>query len=202
MTDDLQADGVQRLERWPCDVALVIMDKCVWRAKMVILGIDPGYAIVGYAVLEHNSGKFRPIDIGAVTTKAGVPFTERLNSIYEDIVALIDNYRPEQMAIEELFANTNVKTVIDVGQARGVILLAAKRAGIPVFEYTPLQVKSSLTGYGRAEKKQVQEMTKNILHLSKIIKPDDAADAAALAITHGYSITSRKLGADGFDGAI
>lgn len=169
---------------------------------MRILGIDPGYAIVGFAVLDFESNEFRPVNIGAITTKAGVRFTERLNAIYEDMVEIIDTYRPEQMAIEELFSNTNVKTVIDVGQARGVILLAAKRAGIPIFEYTPLQVKSSLTGYGRADKHQVQEMTKNILHLSKIIKPDDAADAAALAITHGYSVNSRRLGAGGFDGEI
>ena len=169
---------------------------------MRILGIDPGYAIVGFAVIDHEAGRFTPVNIGAVTTKAGVSFSERLNTIYEDIVALIDTYHPEQMAIEELFSNTNVKTVIDVGQARGVILLAAKRAGIPILEYTPLQVKSSLTGYGRAEKHQVQEMTRNILHLSKIIKPDDAADAAALAITHAYSVSSRKLGVGGFDGPI
>ena len=168
---------------------------------MRILGIDPGYAIVGFAVLDYSSGVFTPVNIGAITTKAGVPFTARLNDIYEDMVELIDTYRPEQMAIEELFSNTNVKTVIKVGQARGVILLAAKRAGIPIYEYTPLQVKSSLTSYGRAEKKQVQEMTKNILHLSKIIKPDDAADAAALAITHGYTVTSRGLGVS-TDGSI
>ena len=169
---------------------------------MRIVGIDPGYAIVGYAVIDYQSGSFTPVNIGAVTTKAGVSFTERLNAIYEDMVELIDTFRPEQIAIEELFSNTNVKTVINVGQARGVILLAAKRAGLPVFEYTPLQVKSSLTGYGRAEKHQVQEMTKSILRLSKIIKPDDAADAAALAITHGYSVSSRRLDAGGFDGPI
>lgn len=167
-----------------------------------ILGIDPGYAIVGYAVLDYHSNRFTPVDIGQISTKAGVPFTTRLNDIYEDMVSLIDTYSPEQVAIEELFSNTNVKTVIKVGQARGVILLAAKRAGVPVFEYTPLQVKSSLTGFGRADKKQVQEMTKKILVLSDIIKPDDAADAAALAITHGYTVTSRKLVADGYDGAI
>ena len=167
-----------------------------------ILGIDPGYAIVGYAVLDYHSNRFTPVDIGQISTKAGVPFTTRLNDIYEDMVSLIDTYSPEQVAIEELFSNTNVKTVIKVGQARGVILLAAKRAGVPVFEYTPLQVKSSLTGFGRADKKQVQEMTKKILGLSDIIKPDDAADAAALAITHGYTVTSRKLVTDGFDGEI
>ena len=169
---------------------------------MRILGIDPGYAIVGYAVLDFHSNRFTPVDIGQISTKAGVPFTTRLNDIYEDMVSLIDTYSPEQVAIEELFSNTNVKTVIKVGQARGVILLAAKRAGVPVFEYTPLQVKSSLTGFGRADKKRVQGMTKKILGLSGIIRPDDAADAAALAITHGYTVTSRKLVADGYDGAI
>ncbi|MBR6336157.1 MAG: crossover junction endodeoxyribonuclease RuvC [Ruminococcus sp.] len=169
---------------------------------MRILGIDPGYAIVGYAVLDFHSNRFTPVDIGQISTKAGVPFTTRLNDIYEDMVSLIDTYSPEQVAIEELFSNTNVKTVIKVGQARGVILLAAKRAGVPVFEYTPLQVKSSLTGFGRADKKQVQEMTKKILGLSGIIRPDDAADAAALAITHGYTVTSRKLVTGGFDGEI
>ena len=175
---------------------------CQEGAFVRILGIDPGYAIVGYAVLDYANNRFMPVDIGQISTKAGVPFTTRLNDIYEDTVALIDTFHPEQIAIEELFANTNVKTVINVGQARGVILLAAKRAGIPVFEYTPLQVKSSLTGYGRAEKKQVQEMTRSILHLKAIIKPDDAADAAALAITHAYSVNARKLGTGGFDGAI
>ncbi len=169
---------------------------------MRILGIDPGYAIVGYAVLDYGSNRFAPVGIGHISTKEGVPFTSRLNDIYEDMVALIDTYQPEQLAIEELFSNTNLKTVIKVGQARGVILLAAKRAGIPVFEYTPLQVKCSLTGYGRAEKNQVQEMTKKILGLTDIIKPDDAADAAALAITHGYTVNARKLGAGGYDGEI
>ena len=126
---------------------------------MVILGIDPGYERVGYGVIEYSANSFRPVAIGAVTTPAHTRFTERLGTIYEDIVSIIDTFKPEEFAIEELFYFKNQKTVIDVAQARGAILLAAKRAGLPIYEYTPLQVKSSIVGYGRAEKQQIQEMT-------------------------------------------
>ncbi|MDE7293959.1 MAG: crossover junction endodeoxyribonuclease RuvC [Oscillospiraceae bacterium] len=154
---------------------------------MRILGIDPGYAIVGYGVLDYDGYAFKTVGCGAVTTSAGTDFTLRLLDIYNDISTVIDTYNPEYMSIEKLFFNTNQKTGIDVAQARGVIVLAAVQRGLPVFEYTPLQVKQSVVGYGLAEKKQVMEMTKNILGLSKVPKPDDTADALALAICHGHS---------------
>lgn len=154
---------------------------------MRILGIDPGYAIVGYGVLDYDGYTFKTTACGAVTTSAGTDFSLRLLDIYNDISTVIDTYRPDYMSIEKLFFNTNQKTGIDVAQARGVIVLSAVQRGIPVFEYTPLQVKQSVVGYGLAEKKQVMEMTKNILGLSKVPKPDDTADALALAICHGHS---------------
>lgn len=160
---------------------------------MRIMGIDPGYAIVGYGVLDYSSNHFDVAGFGAITTEADISFTKRLEVIYNDMCEILDKYKPDEMGIEKLFFNTNQKTGIDVAQARGVILLSAVERGIPVYEYTPLQVKSSIVGYGRAEKKQVQEMTKSILRLREVPKPDDTADAVAIAITHGYSITTRKL---------
>ncbi|MBR4555641.1 MAG: crossover junction endodeoxyribonuclease RuvC [Ruminococcus sp.] len=160
---------------------------------MRILGIDPGYAIVGYGVVECVSGRFSLIDCGAVTTAADMPFERRLKIIYDDMTQIVGTYKPDELSVEKLFFNTNQKTVIDVAQARGVTLLPAISAGVPIFEYTPLQVKSSIVGYGRAEKHQVQEMVRNMLHLQKIIKPDDTADAVALAITHGLSLGRRAL---------
>ncbi|MBO4339232.1 MAG: crossover junction endodeoxyribonuclease RuvC [Clostridiales bacterium] len=153
----------------------------------VILGIDPGYAIVGYGIINYEKNRFSVIDYGAVTTEAKTPFNKRLAIIYNSLNELIIKYKPEAMAIEKLFYNTNAKTVIDVAQARGVIMLAAENNGIQAFEYTPLQVKQSVVGYGRAEKKQVQEMTRVILNLEKIPKPDDTADALAMAICHAHS---------------
>lgn len=154
---------------------------------MIILGIDPGYAIVGYGVVEYKSNKFTPLHYGAVTTPAGMAFNRRLEIIYDDISAIMAEYKPEALSLEKLFYNNNAKTVIDVAQARGVIMLAAQKHNVPVFEYTPLQVKQSVVGYGRAEKKQVQEMTRLILNLPKIPKPDDTADALAMAICHGHA---------------
>lgn len=153
---------------------------------MIILGIDPGYAIVGFGVLEYKNNHFSVIDYGAITTDAGTPFNRRLEYIYDELTAILEKYRPDAMAIEKLFYNNNAKTVIDVSQARGVIMLAAQKCGVPAFEYTPLQVKQSVVGYGRAEKKQVQEMIKRILFLEKVPKPDDTADALAMAICHGH----------------
>ena len=153
----------------------------------VILGIDPGYAIVGYGIINYEKNRFSVIDYGAVTTEAKTPFNKRLAIIYNSLNELIIKYKPEAMAIEKLFYNTNAKTVIDVAQARGVIMLAAENNGIQAFEYTPLQVKQSVVGYGRAEKKQVQEMTRVILNLEKIPNPDDTADALAMAICHAHS---------------
>ncbi len=154
---------------------------------MRILGIDPGYAIVGYGVLDYENNRFSVVDYGAITTPAGMEFNKRLGIIYDEMCLLIAKHKPDAMSIEKLFYNTNAKTVIDVGQARGVILLAAEKNGLDVNEYTPLQVKQSVVGYGRAEKKQVQEMTKMILHLKAVPKPDDTADALAMAICHGHS---------------
>ena len=154
---------------------------------MIILGIDPGYAIVGWGVIEYNANKFSVIDYGAVTTEAKTPFNDRLKQVYDGIDTIMKRYSPQALAIEKLFYNTNAKTVIDVAQARGVINLAAVQNNIPIFEYTPLQVKQSVVGYGRAEKKQVQEMTRVILKLEKIPKPDDTADALAMAICHAHA---------------
>lgn len=154
---------------------------------MRILGIDPGYAIVGYGVLDYRSNHFGIVDFGAITTPAGMDFGRRLEIIYDEMQVLIEKTKPEAMAIEKLFYNTNAKTVIDVGQARGVLLLAAQKNHLPVYEYTPLQVKQSVVGYGRADKKQVQEMTRLMLHLDKVPKPDDTADALAMAICHAHT---------------
>ncbi len=154
---------------------------------MIILGIDPGYAIVGFGVIKYEANRFSVIDYGAITTSAGMPFVERLDIIYKELNELFKKYKPEAMAIEKLFYNTNAKTVIDVAQARGVTVLAAYQNNAEIFEYTPLQVKQSVVGYGRAEKKQVQEMIRVILNLEKVPKPDDTADALAMAICHAHS---------------
>lgn len=153
---------------------------------MVILGIDPGYAIVGWGVIEYEHSQFKVLGFGAITTDAEMPFPQRLKAIYNDMNYIFDKYKPDVMSMEKLFYNSNQKTVIDVAQARGVITLAAQVKDKPIYEYTPLQVKQSVTGYGRAEKKQVQEMTRSILHLSKVPKPDDTADALAMAICHAH----------------
>lgn len=161
---------------------------------MIILGIDPGLAIVGWGVLEYKGSSFRTIDYGSVLTPAGTPTEDRIASIYDQISQIIETYKPECMAIEELFWNTNQKTGIAVAEARGVILLCAVRHGLKVFEYTPLQVKQAVVGYGRAEKKQVITMVTMILNLKKPPKPDDTADALAIAICHAHSSSSRLLG--------
>ena len=160
---------------------------------MIILGIDPGYAIVGFGIIKYENGRLSVIDFGAITTPAGMSFPDRLKCIYEDLSYLFDKYKPDVMAIEKLFFNTNQKTAIDVAQARGVIVLAAKMNGAECFEYTPLQVKQSVVGYGRAEKKQVQEMTRQLLGLSAVPKPDDTADALAMAICHAHCSGSHYL---------
>ncbi len=158
---------------------------------MRILGIDPGYAIVGYGVLDFDNVRFRTVNYGAITTPADMPFDRRLTEIFDDMNILLEKFSPDCMSVEKLYFNTNTTTAIDVAQARGVILLAAAKKNIPVFEYTPLQVKVAVTGYGRAEKHQMQEMTKNILHLEAVPKLDDTADALAIAICHGHTGGSR-----------
>ena len=158
---------------------------------MRILGIDPGYAIVGYGVIDYSGGKYQAVDFGAITTDADMPFPQRLQYIYNELVAVIIRNDPDEMAIERLYFQNNQKTAIAVAEARGVILLAAQMNNIPINEYTPLQVKSAVTGYGQAKKPQVMEMTRRLLKLEKVPKPDDTADALAMAICHAQSSGTR-----------
>ncbi len=161
---------------------------------MRILGIDPGYAIVGVGVVDFEGNRFEVVEYGAITTEAGEDMFDRLKKIYDEAVEIIKRTKPDGMAIEELFFNSNQKTAINVAQARGVLVLAAKNCGVPIFEYTPLQVKQAVVGYGRAEKAQVQQMTKAILNLEKVPKPDDTADALAISICHAHSYRATKWG--------
>jgi crossover junction endodeoxyribonuclease RuvC len=154
---------------------------------MIILGIDPGFAITGYGVLSYTGNNFKMIDYGTIETRADVPFDKRLLSLSVGLGELIDRYAPQEAAIEELFYNTNVKTAIKTSQGRGVSVLTCALKGLAVHEYTPLQVKQAVVGYGRASKQQVQQMVKAILCMSEIPRPDDAADALAIAICHAHS---------------
>ena len=157
---------------------------------MIILGIDPGFAIVGWGVVESVRGNIRPIAYGAINTPAHTDIEARLLIIQNDIETLINKYKPDEMAIEELFFNTNITTGIAVAEARGVILCTAHKLGVKISEYTPLQVKQAVVGYGKAEKRQVIAMVTSILKLPKPPKPDDAADAVAIAICHAHSSAS------------
>ena len=157
---------------------------------MRILGIDPGYGITGFGVIDADRGNSQLVKCGAITTPAGADFSARLSMIYEDMRTLLDATKPDAVAIEELFFGQNVTTGIGVAQSRGVILLAIYQAGLPVFSYKPMQVKQAVVGYGNATKHQVQDMTKRLLHLEKLPKPDDAADAIAIALCHARSSTS------------
>jgi crossover junction endodeoxyribonuclease RuvC len=161
---------------------------------MRIIGIDPGYAIVGYGVVDYSPGRFKAQGYGVITTKPALGFDRRLEEIHFDLSTILDEYKPDYMALEKIFFTTNQKTAIDVAQARGVIILTAKTRGIKIIEYTPLQVKSAVTGYGKATKKQIQEMTARILSLGAIPKPDDAADALAVAICLAHSYNSKLTG--------
>jgi len=154
---------------------------------MRVLGIDPGIAIVGFGFIDKSGHKLTPVQYGAIQTEAHTPHEERLLQVYESAGALMDRYKPDTVAIEKLFFNRNVTTAFAVGQARGVIILAAAQRGLPIAEYTPLQIKQAVVGYGKAEKRQVQEMVKMFLKLSAIPKPDDVADALAVAICHAHS---------------
>lgn len=154
---------------------------------MIIFGVDPGYATVGCGILAYENGSFQTLDCRAVTTPANMPFEHRLNSIYREISALLERFPPDAMAVEELFFGRNQTTGIAVAQARGVILLAAAQHGVELFEYTPMQVKQAVVGYGGAEKRQVMEMTRRILQLDALPRPDDIADALAVAVCHGHS---------------
>lgn len=160
---------------------------------MRIIGIDPGYAIMGYGILDYNGNKFKTVTYGSIETPAGIPMPERLNMIYTELDRILSEYQPEEASVEELFFNSNTTTAISVGEARGVALLACERHGVKISEYTPLQIKQSLVGFGRAEKKQVQTMVKMILNLKEVPKPDDTADAVAAAICHAHSRNSRVL---------
>lgn len=157
---------------------------------MRILGIDPGYGITGFGVIDGERNQFVLSGCGAITTPAGMDFSDRLVIIYEDMRQLLEKTKPEAVAVEELFFGQNVTTGIGVAQSRGVILLAIRQAQIPVFFYKPSQVKQAVVGYGNATKHQVMDMTKRILHLENTPKPDDAADAVAIALCHARSSTS------------
>lgn len=157
---------------------------------MRILGIDPGVAIVGFGVVDTGRKGPSLVKCGVVTTPAHTPLSARLNSIYLDLMELLDTFKPDAVAIEELFFNTNITTGIAVAHARGIILLACYQSAVPVFEYTPSQVKQAVVGYGKAKKTQVMDMVKRILRLQDVPKPDDAADAVAIALCHARSSTS------------
>lgn len=154
---------------------------------MIVLGIDPGTAITGYGLVREERGQAAAVAYGAITTPSSLPLPDRLLIIQRDLAAIIDQYHPDQAAVEELFFNKNVRTALAVGHARGVVLLTLAQGNVPTYEYTPLQVKQAVTGHGRAEKAQVQQMVTLLLGLSKIPKPDDVADALAIAICHLHS---------------
>ena len=159
---------------------------------MRILGIDPGYGITGFGLIEAQRGQYRLLNCGAITTPPNTDFSWRLEMIYHDMTELLRVAQPEAVAIEELFFGHNVTTGINVAQSRGVILLSIRQAGVPIFEYKPMQVKQSVVGYGGATKHQVQDMTRRLLHLQAMPKPDDAADAIACAITHCQAGRNRE----------
>ncbi len=163
---------------------------------MVILGIDPGFAIVGFGVVSSEGGRQRLLSCGAITTPSNEPLPARLLQIENDMAQLFDAFHPDAMAIEELFFTNNITTGIGVAQARGVLLAAAERASVPIYEYSPSAVKMAMTGYGKATKKQIMDMTKRLLGLNTEIKPDDAADAVAIALCHARSLASRLRAPD------
>ena len=160
---------------------------------MLILGLDPGSAITGYGLISADHGKYEMLDYGALRTEPGPSDAERLVLLYDELRALLKEKQPDCVAIEQLFFNKNATTAVPVGQARGVLLLACAQAGLPISEYTPLQVKQALTGYGRADKSQIQYMVTRLLKLASVPKPDDAADALAIAITHAHNYRGQQL---------
>lgn len=160
---------------------------------MLILGFDPGIAIVGFGVIKKQGNIIKPIQYGSIQTKAGLEMGVRLKQIYDGAKEIIETYKPEAVSIEKLYFNKNVTTAMTVAQARGVLMLSAVEANIPIFEYTPLQIKQAIVGYGRAEKKQIQEMVKMYLNLKETPKPDDVADALAIAICHAHSAKMTSL---------
>lgn len=160
---------------------------------MRILGIDPGYAILGYGIIDVRGNRFSVVDYGAIFTDASMDMASRLQALYSGLKELIDKYEPDEASIEELFFNNNAKTAILVGEARGVAVLACADGNLKIGEYTPLQIKQALVGYGRADKKQVQYMVKTMLNLESVPKPDDTADALAAAICHAHSAGKRDI---------
>ena len=157
---------------------------------MIFLGIDPGYATTGFGLISSERGSYGLLQYGTITTPAELPFSQRLNMLYEDMTRLLEVTKPDAVAVEELFWGHNITTGIGVSHGRGVILLAIERAGLPVYEYTPMQVKQAVVGYGKAEKHQVMDMTRRFLKMEKMPRPDDAADAIAIALCHARSATS------------
>ncbi|MBQ1756607.1 MAG: crossover junction endodeoxyribonuclease RuvC [Oscillospiraceae bacterium] len=157
---------------------------------MKILGIDPGYATTGFGLIEAEGSSLRLLQYGVITTPKELPFPQRLQVLYDDLVRLIDVTAPDAAAVEELFWGHNITTGIGVSHGRGVILLALQKSGVPIFEYTPMQVKQAVVGYGKAEKRQVMDMTRRLLHMERVARPDDAADAIAIALCHARAKTS------------
>ena len=157
---------------------------------MRVLGIDPGIATIGFGVVESEKNRHKLIKCGVISTPAHTSLSSRLEQIYDDMLSLLELFRPDAVSIEELFFNTNITTGISVAHGRGVILLACRKYGVRVYEYTPLQVKQAVVGYGKAEKAQVMDMTRRLLHLKAVPRPDDAADALAIALCHARSATS------------
>ena len=163
---------------------------------MRVLGIDPGYAILGWGVLDVEGNHFRVVAYDSILTDKDTPMPRRLQELHMGLKEIIEKYKPEEAAIEELYFNNNAKTAIMVGEARGVAVLACADGGLRISEYTPLQIKQALVGYGRADKKQVQQMVKTILNLDKVPKPDDTADALAAAICHAHLCRTKALARD------
>jgi crossover junction endodeoxyribonuclease RuvC len=159
----------------------------------LVLGIDPGTAITGYGVVREDESGLVLVDCGVITTSSGQPLASRLQAIYQGLVAVIREHRPEMAAVEELFFSRNVRTALSVGHARGVTLLALADAGLPIYEYKPLEIKQAVAGYGGADKQQVQEMVRMLLHLEQVPQPDDAADAVAVAVCHIHSARMAAL---------
>ena len=161
---------------------------------MIVLGLDPGLAITGFALVESDGGQdLRALSYGVIRTPAGVPIPKRLVQLYEELGHLIAEYQPDMAAVEELFFATNARTAIMVGEARGVILLTLAEAGLPITEYTPMQIKQAVTGYGGADKAQIQEMVRLLLGLAEVPRPDDAADALAVSICHHHSARMQQM---------
>ena len=162
---------------------------------MIVLGIDPGIATTGYGLIESSSGNYKLLSYGKISTSPKDPFPKRLEKIFEDIKEIAASFKPSEMAVEKIFFAKNVKTALNVSQARGVILLAGAKSGLSIFEYTPLEIKLAITGFGQATKDQVGKMVVRLLNLKEPPKPDDAADALACALCHIHSAKMRKLGA-------